>query len=124
MPRLIASAFAVSLVCGGGPATAATPVTADPTCTVVRILPSGRRIVKPSTAAPLRPLQPGRAAAASASGAASSAVSVSSWSGGGGHATASSSTSSGGRTRTVTTTHDESGCTVVIDERRRRGARR
>ena len=122
MPRLIGSAFAATLAFAGGSATADIRVAADPACTVVRILPSGRRIVKPPTE-PHRRHMPGHAAAV-ASGGASAGASVSSWSGGSGRASASSSTRSGGRIRTVTTTHDENGCTVVIDDRRRRGARR
>ena len=125
MSRLIGSAFAAALAVAGAPAGAEVHVTADPACRVVRILPSGRRIVKPPSG-PYRRHRSAHAAAAVASagsGASRSVASVSS-SSRGGHATASASSStSGGRGRTVTTTHDENGCTVVIDDRRR-GARR
>ena len=119
MTRLIRSAFAATLALSGGAAAAEVRVRADPSCTVIRIQPNGKRIVTPPTRAH-RPHGPSFATAVSAGeGSSSSSVSMSS-SGGRGHATASSTT--GGRGHAVTTTHDDNGCTVVID--RRRGARR
>ena len=119
MSRLIGSAFAAALACAGGPAAAGVGVDIDPSCTVVRILPNGKRIVTPPKTS-YRSHGPTYASAASGGeGSSSSSVSVSS-SGGRGHATASSRSS--GRGQTVTTTHDDNGCTVTID--RRRGARR
>lgn len=126
MSRMIAAAFAVGLASAGSPAAAEVSVTADPECRVVRILPSGRRLVTPP-----RQTYAGRGAAgaavsvagASARGSASS-TSVSSRSSGAGQVAASASTSSGRRGRTVTTTHDQNGCTVVVDDRAGRGARR
>ena len=121
MPRLIGSAFAATLAFTGGAAAAEVRVEADPSCTVIRIQPNGKRIVTRPTAGAHRPHGPAYAAATS-SGGASSSVSVSSSSGGSGRSVSSSSASVNGRGATVTTTHDENGCTVVID--RRRGARR
>ena len=119
MPRLISSAFAAALACAGGSAAAEVRVDADPSCTVVRILPNGRRIVTPPKS-PHRSQGPAYASASSSGeGVSSSSVSVAS-SGGRGHATAASR--SEGRGQTVTTIHDDNGCTVTID--RRRGARR
>ena len=120
MPRLISSAFAAAFAFAGGAASAGVQVNADPSCTVIRILPNGKRIVTPPSRA-YRSHGPSHAsAAASGEGFSSSSVSVSSSSGGRGHATASSTTR--GRGQSVSTTHDENGCTVTID--RRRGARR
>ena len=119
MTRLIGSAFAATLALAGGSASADVRVDIDPSCTVIRILPNGRRIVTP----PMSPYSthgPAYASAASSGeGSSSSSVSVSS-SGGRGHARAVSR--SQGRGQTVTTTHDDNGCTVTID--RRRGAQR
>ena len=125
MSRLIETAFAAAVAFGGGPADAALEVQADPTCRVVRFLPSGRQIVTPPTQR-FRGAGPSRTSSASASASAGSSagVSVSSRSSGGGQASASASTSTGRRGRTVTTTHDENGCTVVIDDRAGPGARR
>ena len=118
---LAAAALAVPTV--GAFASPRDVETIDPDCTVVRILPSGRKVVRAGPGA-------GRSAShrsarssvsgMSASAGGSSSVSVSSSSNSGGSATA-SSTSNG---RTVTTTHDDNGCTVTIDDRGRRGDRR
>ena len=119
MTRLIGSACAATLAFAGGSAAAEVRVDADPSCTVVRILPNGKRIVTPPSRAH-RSNGPAHASAASSGeGFSSSSVSVSA-SGGRSHATATSR--SRGRGQTVTTTHDDNGCTVTID--RRRGARR
>ena len=120
MSRLSVSTFAATLAFTGGAAAGEVRVSADPSCTVVRILPSGKRIVTPPSRAH-RGQGPAHASAASSGeGSSSSSVSVSTSSGGRGHATASSTT--GGRGQTVSTIHDDDGCTVTID--RRRGARR
>ena len=121
MTRLIGPPFAAALAFAGGAANAEVRVDADPSCTVVRILPNGKRIVTPPSRGAHRSHGPAYAAAASRGGA-SSSVSVSSSSGGNGRSVSSSSASVNGRGATVTTTHDENGCTVTID--RRRGARR
>ena len=120
MTRLIESAAAATLAFTGAAAADEVRVSTDPSCTVVRILPNGKRLVTPPSRAYRRHGPTFASAASVGEGSASSSVSVSSSSGGGGHAAASSTTR--GRGRSVTTTHDENGCTVVID--RRRGARR
>ena len=95
-------------------------VAADPDCEVVRILPNGRRVVRPPVHTSRNSGRRGGPAHASAAssgrGSASSSVSATSSSGGRSHASASSRSSGGGRT--VTTTSDENGCRVVIDLRR------
>jgi hypothetical protein len=122
MPRLISSALAAALAIAGSPAAAEISITADPGCTVVRILPSGRRVVTPPNE---RPHRRGPAhATASASGAGSASASASSYSSSDGPTSASATSKSGRPGRTVTTTQDNNGCTVVIDDRRSRGARR
>ena len=120
MPRLILPACVAALALTGGAANAGTQVAADSGCTVVRILPNGKRIVTPPSRAHRGNGPTYASASASGEGFSSSSVSVSSSSSGRGHATA--TTRSRGRGETVTTTHDENGCTVTID--RRRGARR
>ena len=120
MPRLILPACVAALALAGGAANAGIQVAADPSCTVIRILPNGKRIVTPPKSSH-RSYGPAYASASSSgAGSSSSSVSVSS-SGGRGHATA-TARSQGRGGRTVTTTHDDNGCTVTID--RRRGARR
>lgn len=126
MSRLIGPSVAAALAFASAPAAAEPGFIADPACRVVRILPSGRRLVTPPTERPGRPPSSvGASAASSSSSSSASGVSVASRSSGrGSHASASASTSTGRRGRTVTTTHDDNGCTVVIDDRPGQGARR
>ena len=119
MTRLIGSAFAATLACAGGSAVAEVRVDVDPSCTVVRILPNGKRLVTPPSRAHRSNGPAYASAASSGEGFSSSSVSVSS---SGGRSRAAATSQSRGRGQTVTTTHDENGCTVTID--RRRGARR
>lgn len=123
--RRFTSSIAAVLMIGVGSThgAAASDLTIDDDCEVVRIAADGSRTVTP----PKVRAEPGRSSAgvsvstqSAGSSFSSSSVRASSRSGASGGSAFATSTTDDGR-RAVTTTRNAGGCTVVIDERPNRG---